>query len=417
MILTFRAFAPWFAATILVGSGLATPAQAADAAADSINATGLALHRLTPANGGNALLSPWSIQNVMAMVFAGADGVTKKEMNAALHFGGDDIHGALKTLSTDLGQPLPIGAELRTANRLFPANSCKLLPGFMETITQNYGAAVEPLDFFDPGKAAAHINSWVAGQTLQKIKNLIPPGALDGETLLVLTNAVYFNVPWQVRFTKELTKDQPFTVSTGMQKIVPLMFKQTQMRYTKKQDFQMAALPYSGGQLQFTIIVPDKADGLAAVEKALTPALLAECANMPKSEVRLTLPRFRMEPPAMELSKSLSALGMKSAFSAGANFSRMTSEDLCISNVFHKTFIDVNEDGTEAAAATAAELRPKNGHPHETPHVVVRADHPFFFAIQHVASGTCLFLGRLTDPDSAKSAAKAAAPKPSPAKN
>lgn len=135
---------------------------------------------------------------------------------------------------------------------------------------------------------------------------------------------------------------------------------------------------------------------------------------MPKSEVRLTLPRFRMEPPAMELSKALAALGMKSAFSGAADFSRMTSEPLSISMVFHKAFIDVNEDGTEAAAATATAMA-ANGHPHETPHKVVRADRPFVFAIQHGTSGACLFLGRLTDPDSAKSAAKASAPNSSPA--
>lgn len=417
MISPPRIVLPCLTAAVFVLSGPTSRSHAADPAANSVNATGLALHRLIPAKEGNALLSPWSIQNVMAMVFAGADGVTKKEMDAALHFGGDDIHAALKKLSADLAQPLPKGAELRTANRLFPANSCTLLPGFMETITQNYGAAVEALDFSNPDKAREHINSWVANQTVQKIKDLIPPGALNDRTRLVLTNAVYFNVPWQVRFTKELTKDQPFLVSAGMQKTVPLMFKQTQMRYAKKNGFQMAALPYSGGQLQFTIIVPDKVDGLAAVEKALTPALLAECATMPKSEVRLTLPRFRMEPPAMELSKALAALGLKSAFSEGANFSRMTSEDLYISNVFHKTFIDVNEDGTEAAAATAAVAVPKNGHPHETPHKVVRADRPFVFAIQHVTSGACLFLGRLTDPDSAKSAAKATSAKSRPTKD
>jgi len=348
----------------------------------------------------------------MAMVFAGADGRTRQEMDAALHLGGDAIHPALKTLSAEFAQQLPKGAELRTANRLFPDDSCKLLPGFMETITQNHGAAVEPLAFSAPDKAAAHINSWVADQTVQKIKDLIPPGALNDQTCLVLTNAVYFNVPWQVRFTKELTKEQPFGVSAGMQKPVPLMFKQTKMRYAKRDGFQMAALPYSGEGLQFTIIVPDKGDGLAAVEKALSPALLAECTTMPKAEVRLTIPRFRMEPPAAELQSQLADLGMKSAFSMdAADFTRMSREPLYISKVFHKTFIDVNEDGTEAAAATAAVMRPVNGHPHEIPHKVVRADRPFLFAIQHIASGACLFLGRLIDPDPAKPAAKGVAPK------
>jgi serpin B len=387
---------------MLSNSGLTS--TAADTASDSVNATGLALHRQSSVKGGNALLSPWSIQNVMAMVFAGADGKTRTEMDAALHLGGDAIHPAFKALSAGLAGELPKGAELRTANRLFPAESCKLLPGFMETITENYGAATGPLDFSSPEKATGLINTWVSEQTAHKINDLIPKGALNKDTRLVLTNAVYFKVPWQERFTKELTKELPFYVSAGTQKTLPLMFKQAKMRYAKKKGFQMAALPYSGGALQFTVILPDKVDGLAAVEKTLTPALLAECATMPLSEVRLTIPRFRMEPAAVELQSALSSLGMKSAFTEAANFTRMSREPLFISKVYHKAFIDVNEDGTEAAAATAAEMKKANGHPHEVPHMTVRADHPFVFAIQHVSSGACLFLGRLTDPDPAKPA-------------
>jgi serpin B len=271
---SFRTLGQWLAVWALAGTQPA--ARAANTAADSVNATGLALHGVLPDKTGNALLSPWSIQNVMAMVFAGADGETKKEMDATLHFGGDGIHAAIKSLNAGLSSELPKGAELRTANRLFPAESCKMLSGFMGTITENYGAAVQPLDFSAPEKATGWINSWVSEQTAGKINDLIPKGGLNAETQLVLTNAVYFNVPWQVRFTKEFTQNQPFWVSNGKQKTVPLMFKQTQMRYAKKKGFQMAALPYSGGQLQFTVIVPDKRDGLAAVEKALSPVLLAE---------------------------------------------------------------------------------------------------------------------------------------------
>jgi serpin B len=404
-----RKIVAWVAAFLLMCKG--GGAAAGDAAADSINATGLALHKQSPARSGNALLSPWSIQSVMTMVLAGADGKTKKELEAGLH-ASDTIHPAQKAFSAGLLEGLPKGAELRTANRLFPDVSCDLLPAFNETITQNYGAAVEPLDFSAPAKATEHINGWVGKQTGGKIINLIPAGALDRGTRLVLTNAVYFNMPWQERFTKELTSDQPFWVTSATQKTVPLMFKQSPMRYAKKNGFQMAALPYSGGRLQFIVIVPDKIDGLAAVEKSLTPALLAECASMPKADVRLSLPRFRMEPPAVELQTSLASLGMKTVFSPAADFSRMSSEPLFVSKVFHKTFIDVNENGTEAAAATAAGMAKANGHPHETPHKAVRADHPFVFAIQHVPSGACLFLGRLIDPDPSK----AAAPRTPPAK-
>lgn len=403
--LSFRVLRQWLAVFILTSPAVTFAAP--DRAAESVNRTGVALHGVLRVKEGNVLLSPWSIQNVLAMVYAGmgADMVTQKETDAALHFGGDEIHPAVKALGAAIVSGLPKEAELKTANRLFPSVSCKLLPGFLEVVRGNYGAAVEPVDFAAPDKAAGMINAWVSEQTGGKIGEIIPKGALNAQTRLVLTNAVYFNIPWQVRFTKELTKEEPFWISTAAQKTVPLMFKQTQMRYAKKKGFQMAALPYSGGTLQLAVIVPDKRDGLAAVEKALMPALLAECATMPKAEVRLSLPRFRMEPPAVELQPALAAIGLKSAFSPEkANFTRMTNEAVYISNIFHRTFIDVNEDGTEAAAATAAAAKAANGHPHETPHMIVRADHPFLFAIQHVSSGACLFLGRLADPDLAKPA-------------
>jgi serpin B len=277
-------------------------------------------------------------------------------------------------------------------------------------MTAHYGGAFEITDFTRPDAAAARINGWVEEQTNRRITNLVPAGALHSTTRLVLVNAVYFNVPWQELFTKSLTTEQPFTVSPGMQKTVPLMFKQKRMRYAKKSGFQMAALPYSGGRLQFTVIVPDKVDGLAAIEKSLTPALLGECANMPAAEVRLSLPRFRMEPPAMELSESLKALGMRRAFGAEAEFGGMAAEPLYISQVFHRTFIAVDENGTEAAAATAGVVRSKNGHPHEVPHKVVKADHPFFFAIQDAASGACIFMCRVCDPAPDKAALQANPP-------
>ena len=380
--------------------------------AESVNAAGLALHRLTSPKGGNALLSPWSIQNAMAMTFVGAEGETRAEMSAALHLH-NGSHADFKKLGAELTAEIPKDAELRTANRLFSSAKFALLPAFTGSIAQNYGGAVEEMDFTVPDKAATRINGWVEKQTNQHIKDLVPANALNSLTRLVLVNATYFNVPWREQFTKELTKDEPFMIGAGMQKTVPMMFKQTRMRYARKPGFQMAALPYSGGRFQFIVIVPDREDGLAAVEKAITPALLTECSVMPLAEVRLSLPRFKMEPPTMNLNESLQNVGVKRAFTERAEFGGMARESPFISDVFHKTFIAVDENGTEAAAATAAVVMTKNGHPHDVPHEVVKADRPFFFAIQHVASGACLFIGRVSDPAPDKPAVKAVSPAPS----
>lgn len=386
-------------------------AAAENSAAASVNATGLALHRQMPATG-NALLSPWSIQSAMAMTYAGAEGQTRKELAKALNFD-DGTPAALQKLSAGLAEGLPKGGTLRTANRLFPAAATRLHPAFTRLIAESYGGEPELLDYAEPARAAAHINDWVEKQTNDHIKNLIPATALDPGTSVVLVNAVYFNVPWEERFTRELTTQQPFWTAPGLQKTVPLMFKQHRMRYAQKKGFQIAALPYGGGRLQFTVIVPDKIDGLAAVEKSLTAALLTECAGLPAAEVRLSLPKFRMEPEGLELKKPLEALGVKAALTPAADFSRMAAGPVFISDVFHKAFIAVDETGTEAAAATATPMVKANGHPHEVPHKVVKADRPFLFAIQELPGGACLFLGRLSDPAPETKALKAA-PVPTP---
>lgn len=242
------------------------------------------------------------------------------------------------------------------------------------------------------------INEWVKAETGGKIPAVIPAGALHPDSKLVLVNALSFEMPWEERFTKELTREQPFYVAPTKSKTVPLMFKQHQLRYARRKGFQIAALPYTAGAFQFVVILPDAVDGLPAVEAQLTPQLLTECATLPLAEVRLSFPRIKMEPPAVAMKPMLTRLGMGIAFGGQADFRGISDADLAISEVFHRAFIEMDEDGTKAAAATATMLIPKNGHPSEVPHETVTANHPFIFLVQDCRNGACLFIGRVTDP-------------------
>lgn len=375
-----------------------------DPAVQAVNQLGLSLLRQTE---GNALISPWSLQQPLAMAYAGARGKTREEMAAALAYGGDDkaLHEAFQKLS-EVVEAIEPGAPgikpLHAANRLFVAQDAPLKSDWLELTKKYYGAAAQVLDFSDPLAATKAINSWISGQTEKKIPAIIPEGSLHAQTKLVIANALYFDMPWDELFTKELTKTEPFFTSQVSSKKVPLMFKQHRQRYVHKDGFQIATVPYAGGQLQFVVILPDDASGLAKIEAGLTPAMLAECAVLGKSEVRLTLPRIKMEPPSMTMKRMLQKLGMKAAFSDVADLTGIwqtgEGKDPVIDEVFHRTFIELDENGTKAAAATAVIVRPKNGVPHEVAHVVVRCDHPFIFAIQHVTSGACLFIGRMSDP-------------------
>jgi len=385
-------------------------------AAKMVNAFAAAHHRLLPA--GNALTSPWSIETSMAMVYAGAEGQTREAMRKAFFFPPDDrLHMAFQSLRQSLlAKPAAdVGSDhLRVANRVFYAQKLALLSGWLTITRTHYAAEVAPIDFSaDPSGSAKTINQWVSDQTTGKIPAIIPDDELDPLVRVVLVNAVYFDLPWDERFTKELTQDQPFHINATQIKTVPLMFKQHRLGYARKDGFQIAALPYAGGTFQFIVILPDAVDGLARVEKAITGELLSECAKLQSTEVRLSFPRIRLEPPIVSLKRSLTAMGAGIMFDAspgGADFSRMVREPLYVSKVFHRTYLELDEEGTKAAAATATIIRPKNGVPHEVPHEVVKADHPFLFMIQHVPSGACLFLGRLTDPAVGVSAVAGTAP-------
>jgi serpin B len=398
-------------------------------AANAINALGLELLPRAAQPNQNALLSPYSIQSALAMAYAGADGVTRAEMAGVLHYPKDDaeLHGSFAALRKALDEAVRTSVQqaaqakrwgatndpitLAVANRLFGQTGYDFREPFLALVRDNYGAPFEPLDFIkDATGATRHINGWVEDQTRQRIRNLIPGGALNALTRLVLVNAIYLKAPWMEPFETSATKPGSFHVNGGKSVDVPMMRQRHEFAYSKRNGFCVLALPYSRYELVFLIVLPDKANGLAALESKLTadvfatPDMSEGKHKWEKRDVTLTLPRFKLEPPVFALGAALQGLGMKTAFDQpprSANFDRIAprrpDDYLKISEVFHKTFLDLDEKGTEAAAATALVFVTAGHHEPAKP-VEVRVDHPFLFAIQHRASGTCLFLGRVVDP-------------------
>jgi serpin B len=295
---------------------------------------------------------------------------------------------------------------ISVANRLFPQTGYEFRKEFFELVQEHFGAEPEPLDFRQsPAEAAKRINNWVEKQTQNRIRDLIP-SALDVATRLVLANAIYLKAPWSSEFSDGQTKPQGFHVKGGNPVNVPTMHGLKPMGYAKEHGYTTVAIPYSGGDLQFVVFLPDEVNGLRPLEQTLTPQMIERSAKLQSTEVDLHLPKFKLEPPTIQLAQQLQLLGMKTAFDipqGSANFDRMAprkpNEYLAISDVFHKTFIAVDEKGTEAAAATAVVmyLATSIAKPPPKP-IEVRVDRPFFYAIQHVPSGACLFMGRITDP-------------------
>jgi serpin B len=353
---------------------------------------------------GNLFFSPYSLSTALAMTYAGARGRTAEQMAAVLHFGLDppQLHPAFAALIGQLqGDGLPPGCELAIANALWGQKDYGFVPAFMQLVRQSYGAGLMEVDFARAHEAARQtINACVEQQTRQKIKELLKPGILDPLTRLVLTNAIYFKGSWALPFAAERTRDEPFTTGAGRRVRVPLMQRRGEFRYMERDAFQVLELPYAGGRLCMDVFLPRQADGLAALEKALAADELARWTDrMRPQEVAVCLPRFTVTAEFL-LNDVLSAMGMPLAFDArDADFSGLDGgkePGLFISAVVHKAYVGVNEDGTEAAAATAVVMTVRGAAPAQVP--VFRADHPFLCVIRDTRTGSILFMGRLTEP-------------------
>ena len=394
-------------------------------AARAMNALGLDLLRQGTEASGNALLSPFSIQTAFAMTWTGADGATKAEMAKVLHYPEDEaevqssfqaLQKALDDIATSTteraanakkfgGASEPI--TLAAANRLFGQADYAFRDTFLKTVEGVYGAPLQALDFQKNSAGARKtINDWVADRTNKRIQDLVPPDGIDRDTRLVLVNAIFLKAPWTKEFPESATQPAPFHLTPDRQKDVPTMRHQDRFGYAREDGFTTVTIPYVGGEIQFLVLLPDAGQSLGALESQVTPERLVACGKSAMKEVLLYLPKFKLEPPLMRLSRALQTLGMKTAFNiprGSANFDRMAprrpGDYLCISEAFHKTFLALDEKGTEAAAATAvAMMRVTSAIMKEPDPIEVRVDRPFLFAIQHRASGACLFLGRVTDP-------------------
>lgn len=380
-------------------------------ASESFRLFGTDLYRVLAeeAGEGNLVFSPASIVTALVMTYAGAAGTTAEEMAATLHLGleGEALHQAFNSLDSILesrswqgkdADGKDVGVLVRTANSLWAQKDLTFQQPFLDTLALNYGAGVRLVDYkAEAEKARRAINDWVAQQTEDKIPDLIPEGTLDALTRLVLVNAVYLDATWAYQFDKAATMDGPFTTLAGETVTTPMMRQSTELPYAKGEGWQAVELPYLRDELSMLLVVPDEGR-FSEIELRLADGLLADAtaALTPGAEVDLTMPKFEFRTQA-GLSDALKALGMPTAFDpTAADFSGMTIEEaLLIDDVIHEAYIAVDEEGTEAAAATAVVMR-ATAMPMEE--ITLLVDRPFLFALQDRDTGALIFLGRVADP-------------------
>jgi serine protease inhibitor len=360
------------------------------------------LYAQLKAKEGNLFFSPHSISTCLAMTYAGARGDTEKQMAAVLHFNQkqDQLHSAFGALQRQLNEASARkGVELSVANALWAQKGHPFLSEFLKIGTSQYSAKLNQTDFkTQPDAAIQEINRWVAQKTTDKIQDILAPGSLDDSTRLALVNAIYFKGEWGKAFNKSSTFPHPFYLNKNREVSIPLMYRTDKVRYMEDDSIQAVELPYKGNELSMVILLPADIEGCSQLENSLDVRNLSNWLNkMKPQEVHLLVPRFKME-SSFNLLPVLEKLGMRDAFNGSANFSGMDgTTDLFISLVSHKAWVEVTEEGTEAAAATAVAVSFK-GKSDEPQRPTFRADHPFIFLIRHNRSGSILFLGRLADP-------------------
>jgi serpin B len=376
---------------------------AAATVAQDVNLFAVDLYaRLRSSEKGNLFFSPQSISTALAMTYVGARGETAEEMARTMHFSlpQDRLPAGYAELTHALRGGGTQSYRLSIANRLWGQRGMSFLDTFVAVTRREFGAELGLVDFATNAEGArGEINGWVATETEQKIRDLIPAGVLGPDTRLVLANAIYFRGDWARQFEKSATHEQPFHVSGGTTVAVPLMFAKMTVGFGGQPEvgLKVVELPYKGDDLSMLVLLPDAPDGLAEMEAKLTAESLREwTTGLARRDVLVYLPRFSME-SGFGLGSTLAAMGMPLAFSDRADFSGMNgTRDLSISAVLHKARVDVDEQGTEAAAATGVAMGVRAVRPEEPP--TFRADHPFVFFIRHNPTGAILFLGRLTNP-------------------
>jgi serpin B len=370
----------------------------------------LSLYRELAADRGNLFFSPYSISVALAMTYAGAAGDTEREMRDTLHFDLDqpELHTAFDVTSRTLesrAQQIAssaLGADSKAAegfrlsivNQAWGQKGYAFVDTYLDTLAQHYGAGLFLVDFAGrPQPSRRLINTWVADQTAQHILELLPEPAIDSRTRLVLTNAVYFKASWETAFEPGDTRDGPFQAPAG-ERNVKMMHATLPLRYAHAANYQALELPYASDDLCMLIVLPEPGQ-LDAVSGRFDPVFLNEMlAQLSPASVMLSMPRWSFSSD-LQLKSALSTLGMPAAFTPDADFSRLArSSELSISDVYHEAFVAVDEQGTEAAAATAVVIKTKGS----IEEVTVALDHPFLFVIYDEPTRQLLFVGQLVDP-------------------
>ena len=365
-------------------------------------------------DGDNLFYSPYSISLALAMTYAGAQGDTETQMADTLHFGlpQDSLHPTFNALDLELASrgkdDQGDGAEgftLRIANAVWAQHDYEFQQAFIDLLAESYGAGVRHANFREaPDESRVTINDWIEEQTEDKIMDLIPEGAINRRTRMVLTNAIYFNAAWSLPFDEAGTRERPFHLLDGSETLVPMMRKTASFSYAKMDGYQVVDLPYVGREISMTILLPDEGR-FREFEDSMDAALVEQAlADARREYVALVMPKFEFE-SQFELAETLKQMGMSNAFDGDmSDFSGMdgnscfAGDDPClhIKEVIHQAFVSVDEQGTEAAAATAVVVAVAESVRPEPIRVAI--DRPFIFLVRDSATGTILFLGRVLDP-------------------
>ena len=353
---------------------------------------------------GNIFFSPFSISTAMAMVYEGAEGKTAKEIKSV--FGFPKYDNSRRNQYSDLLSEINKKDKeyaLKTANALWAEQDFHFLDEYLTTVEKYYGGKTTNLDFKnEPEASRLIINNWVEDKTNDKIKDLLPEDVIDADTRLVLTNAIYFKAKWLIQFDADKTSDEYFRVNPDKSIKVPMMQPTSQkstFNYTQNKDLQILEMPYAGEDLSMLILLPLD-DDIEALENSFTIEKLTEWKkSLRKRRVNIYIPKFKFETKYFMI-YTLSNLGMPTAFTDSADFSGMTgTNELKIDKVIHQAFIEVNEEGTEAAAATGVTMYMTSFRKQKHPTPVFKADHPFIFIIQQNETGNILFMGRVNNPN------------------
>lgn len=366
-------------------------------ASDSVNLFGIDLYRVLATKDGNIFFSPFSLSTALAMTYIGAAGDTAEQMSRVLHFEKDiELHESFSKLIASLNEPSQ-NYRLSIANSLWLQKDYPLLRSFLDLVEKYYRAPVNVVDFVnDLENSVKKINTWIEEKTEGKIKDMITKNDVDSLTRLILTNAIYFKGMWEIPFDPSQTKKEFFYVDENTTVEIDMMKLTTKFRYFEDETAQILQIPYANSTLSMIIVLPKKGIRLNIVEKELSLEKLRHWLDrLEILEVQLYLPRFKLE-QRFSLKEVLMKMGMVDAFTNAADFSGIDgTKMLKIQNVIHQAFVEVNEEGTEAAAATAVIIGIKMA---PTIPVIFKADRPFLFFIYEKSNGVILFMGRLQKP-------------------